>query len=468
MTKISELGNVEYIKMFIERADLNLEPYILNSGEVRKGHYFDKEKGVEVCLNDEKYKTVYFTMNNSEDTYEINLVERVDNKYAIISFEYLGLNSEIQIAINSDGIDVKYAYDEGMCSPRIYYDDESNKIVFESYSGETNEYSTIPIDQLVGMVEAIYQGIIDKVENRSSAEEMFELMRPILREAISKVFVNAWKERLANWRKEDDSKIVEKNMGYIIENENCGFFDCNANESSIRYQNDEITINAHGIYSDYSCMRIFFTDDSSNVRIIQNNEAMEPYVHYVFDFENGNNLNIDILDDDGIEFYIPSKKWVKCFRNCDIRQWVHPSGENVNIFWHEQEPNFGYIIRLDEYGVINRIIDKIYDTVSPDFESPKFKRMFELVRPALFQSILRICVKSVSKLYPQAEYRREKVRKLDEIIATMGSDNEENIKSCKSKRIELLCEIERINSEIEDIQFNLYDECMQSDVTKTK
>ena len=128
------------------------------------------------------------------------------------------------------------------------------------------------------------------------------------------------------------------------------------------------------------------------------------------------------------------------------------------MVWKEQyQPSEKF--RLDEYGIDN-LIDKIYESVKDDYDSPYFDKMFELVRPSLFQAILKIGVKSVARLYSQVESKKEKIRELDEEINN-SLNTERYIEACKESKYVILTDIERIYDVIEDIQYNLYEESIK-------
>ena len=73
-----------YIKTLLGKYDLNLEPYKLESGEIKKDYYQDKEKRIIVCLKKDS-RTLRFTMSNSESidkgTYDMGITETSDNEY---------------------------------------------------------------------------------------------------------------------------------------------------------------------------------------------------------------------------------------------------------------------------------------------------------------------------------------------------------------------------------------------------
>lgn len=397
-----------YIKTLLEKYDLNLEPYKLESGEIKKDYYQDKEKRIIVCLKKDS-RTLHFTMSNSESidkgTYEMGITETSDNEYGDVSFRYYGLTSKIRIRVSKKDILVDYDYEDGMKEPRIFYDDDEDKIIFKKSNGEKVEYSAVTSEQLVDMVEECYEEILKTSEWDGDAIFKvfdFEILRPILTEMISKTFVKVWDKRLANWKNEKNVDFIEEAIGRTIDNEDCEFVNCDVYKQRITYRTDEFDMSCYNIYGDYASMSIDFKDENgekkSNVRVIKSREHAEPYIHFVFDFENGDMLNINFENENSFEFYTPSRKWTRCAR----------TRSNFDMRWFEQVSNSTDEFRLADYGIEN-LIDRIYDSIKPDYDYPEFDRKFELIRPALFKAILQIGEKGLAIVHSILDEQYDKL-----------------------------------------------------------
>lgn len=467
-------NNAVYSGMFIENAKLNLKPYTLPSYEENSDSYLDKEKCVLVSLGS-SCGGAYCVMKNAnaiseKGDYRVGVDEYFNSSAVTVKFTFFGIPACTRISVYSDKIEFECVHNEKMCHPGVYCD-ENGEIVFKSLDGKTKKFPDVTVDMIICMIKSIYRNIVMGIGESKyikDAIDKFELVEPILKDSISRTFVKAWKERITDYESNPTTNIIEKCIGSIVESEGCKFVNCDVEGKKILYQNDEITVRGYNINGDYSSIRVddMSDDKKSSVLVIQNIECDEPYIHIDFDFDDKESLMMEINNNDGIKYYTPSKKWISCYRICDIRQWVHPSSDDVRMFWNEQGQS-GETFDLSEYGIEN-LIDKIYDSVKDDYGSPNFDRMFKLVRPVLFQAILRIGVKTVARLYSQVEYKREKVRELDNEIANSDQYNEMYIASCKSNRLKLLSKIEKLNNKIEDIQYNLYEESMRVNATIAK
>ena len=466
-------NNLEYIKMLLENADLDLEPLRVESG-IEQDHYCDNKKGIFARLDSDHKKSkivIGNAMHSEKDgDYHVGISEYLE-KEIDIDFSYFGLSNNIQIMVIDGRIDVKYMCENEFYQQRIYYDVNEDRIMLDPSDGETHEVSDATVDNLINIIKGFYQEATSTINDKECVENKFELIVPILKEAIYRKFANFWDERLANWKNSQNDNIIENNMGCIIEEEDCTYDDCNPEKGIIGYKNDELVIEGKNIYTDESIMDINFTDELSNsernrvrvIKIFDNFDGVR--IKFIFDFKDGKRLRIVVNNDKDIKFYTPSKGLVECALGRHSKLLIDSRYNDIIMFWNEQITEYRDNFGLCEEG-IEYLIDKIYDAVKDDYTSPKFERLFNLIRPALFQTILRMGVQGVADLYKAVKSRREEIEEIDNDMADIIANNPDKAIPQSTKKLNLLSEIEILEYKIDEVQHLLYEESMKSKTNK--
>ena len=448
-------NNAQYIKMLIDKANLDLEPYILETGEKRKGYFFDKEKNVLAYINKEA-RTVHCCIANSDlvtkkGEYRVGIFEYLGDKGINIYFSFYGLGYNIQIGIDKNKVEFSYCYDDKPRHPYIDYDSDNN-IIFKPVNSEPIKYQDVTIDQLMSMVEAMYQDAINvnnSFDDKELEKQIFEFAKPVLRDAISKNFTITWKERLANWKNEPTGSTMEKVAGSIIDNENVKYVGCDCYNKIINYENDEINMQIYGLNTDYSSVSIDFKDEGKNkvntVHFIRNTKSINPYVHIVFNNEKGSK-NINFVGPEVIDIYTLDGQNVTCSRRT--------KHDKSYLYWYEMDPERRGIINLNEYGIQN-FVDKIKWVMSCGVNNPKFERLFDIIRPVLVQCTLEI---SLNEIKRQSAYIGRNNDEIEEINSKLNSANEFEKREL-NKQKEVRCKAkEKANERITEIEESILDE----------
>ena len=459
-------NNARYGRMFLNKANLNLEPYVSDSGEVKKDFYSDKEKGI-ITLIDKTGPGTHFCIENSElvtneGEYRIGLFEDHHNDANSMYFCFFGLSSNIQIDIKKNEITIHYCYNDKIANSIFTYN--RNNLMFKPFYGELVGYPDATLDQIMDMIKEVYNKILDTSDfkDRKLAEEKFEFMKPILREMISKEFIFAMKDRLANWKNETTGDTIEKLTGSLIEKEDCKFVGCNITGRELTYKNDEIIVEPDFLYTDIPGITIKFVGEEDlyckNEVIYGEDHEENPYIMFAFCFSDHGSMKLKISDRKLIEFYTPESTWVSISR-------VENEYNNNDIImnWFEKSIKLNENFGLFEYGIDN-LIDRIYKKIYVD--SPKFDRMFELIRPFMFQAILAIGERDLERLYLLEEKLINEIKVFDSALLEEKDDNKIDVlKSSKAKFIQSLAKTKGL---IEDIKSKINEEKAKANTEKKK
>ena len=417
VSKIINGSKAIYAKMLIENAKLDLEPYTLESGEVKKDYYFDEKKGVLVYLSKSRKEARCVLANSSivsqKGDYRVGINEYSHTSGVTLCFNFFDIPAYIQINVNHDKITFDCVRDEEMCHPGIYCN-QDGEIVFESLDGRTNRFSDVTVDMIVCMVESIYRNIVMSLEDSKeirNARDKFKLVEPILKDSISRTFIKSWRERIIDYESEPTASITERCLGNIVENEGCKFVNCNIENKLIRYQNDEIAVKAYDINGDYSSISIGYKDkneDGKNsvVNIFTGGiYGAQPCARIHIELEDGKNADIEFMDtgfnSDGlIRFTDLDKNITECY--------MIYTGEMV---WSgKQEDNcnkFDLVV-----NGINGFVNQICELLSNGKNNPKFERLLEIIKPALAQCVLEMNINRVKKLYSRIEENKKSIERM--------------------------------------------------------
>lgn len=216
------------------------------------------------------------------------------------------------------------------------------------------------------------------------------------------------------------------------------------------YQNDEIDCAEN---DNYFCIVATLLEDMNKqkrhfVKIGQYKDSSDKFIRFSFAFPDSDRILVEIHDDRKIEFRAPNSNWISC----------QPAGNN-KMRWWEQQSNEHDDFRLDLYGIEN-LVYRIHDAILGNRVDPKFDRLFEVVKPALMESILKIGLRMLSSLYYKIEDNTEEIRKIDEILSSDEEKEEAYIEHCNGRKAQFQDEIDEINDLIDEIQGNLMDECL--------
>jgi hypothetical protein len=215
------------------------------------------------------------------------------------------------------------------------------------------------------------------------------------------------------------------------------------------YQNDEIDCAEK---DDYFCIVATLLEDMNEhkrhkAKISQYKDFDDEFVRFSFDLD-GDRIMVEIYDERKIKFYVPDKNWISCQLT-----------SNNDMRWWEQKTNTYDRFRLDLYGIEN-LAYRIHDAILGNRVDPKFDRLFEVVKPALMESILKIGLKMLSSLYSSIEYKIEEIRKYDEILSSDEEKEEAYIEHCNERKAQFQEEIDKTKELIDEIQCNFMDECL--------
>ena len=468
-------NNAAYAKMIIEAQDLNLKPYILESAKGVKGYYSDKEKGIISYLDNKDGGMVEFVWGNAEipknkDEYRVGIFEYSDNHCASIWFNYYGCGPIIQIDILPDKIDFKYSHldwyrnsdgnldykcDGQICHNGLSYSKKDGTTLKTPNGTNIYPISFIQsIDYIMDvMVEPLYVNVIAYLTNsikdeecrlkvRQCAKDNFKLIEPVLRDAISKIYVRSWKERLANIKNTKTSTAMERTIGCIIENEGCEFVNCDVKNKEIYYQNDEIIVTAYDINANHSSMDIRFRDKKENsINIVEDRDTTLPSLCIKMNCKNGESCSISFDNSycDQIVFDTLDGRTIICRRNID-----------GNLYWIDgRNSSLVNFIDCD----VKDFVDKVHEEMSRGVNNPEFERLFEIIKPALIQNVLDFKISYIKRLYSYIDRNNEEIAAIE--TGAREYDDEESRKRDLTTLYVYRCGYEQY---IEIMQDNICDE----------
>ncbi len=452
-------NNAVYAKMLIESANLDLKPCLLQSGEREYGHYFDKEKGISFYLRrcSEPVECIITNsdLRKNEREYRISVYEHPDNRGVDIYYYYFGLESKIHINIMDDKIELSYKRDGKDCHPGVYCTGDG-EVRFKTLDGQTQDYVDPSTGLIVCMVEAIFQNMISDLGKRivmEDAEVKFSLVKPVLEDAISRVFVKAWKERLTNYKNKPTSSLMERSAGSIIENENCEFVNCNVESRTINYQNDEIFMGIHDLNSNQQYIGIQFKDEKAKKNKVEitrkdTNKDRLSKTYVTFTLKDGSKVGMVFHD---VEF---TEDGSFDITNLDGTTVTCSMDEEGELDWYDEDKTQRCNFNIMWFGIQN-FVDRIHWSMTRSVNNPEFERLFEIIKPALVELILEMNINRVKNLYGRIERNEEEKAELERKIPRACRFE---VNKFISRREDCIIDNERYKQIIADTQDSILEE----------